>query len=357
MDHLDTTHGRLCLPVFLPDATRAVVRTLDSADLEACGVQGLVVNAFHLGNHPGAGAVGAVGGLHAFMGWNRPVLCDSGGFQVYSLLSQSPKLGSVTRKGFHYRLEPGQDGKTLTPAGSIQRQLRMGSDIVVCLDHCTHPDAPADEQEASVEHTILWARACRKEFDRLTESRSTRPLLFAVVQGGGIEALRRRCAQELVAIGFDGYGFGGWPIDGEGQLHETVQLVAECLPPEAPKWALGIGKPEHVVTAAGWGYELFDCALPTRDARRGRLYAARSGMDAAGGGEGFERIYMLDDKHIRDDSPVDAHCDCLCCRRYSRAYLRHLFAIRDGLAFRLATIHNLRLYTRLMEWLRADQAG
>ena len=348
---LPTLHGGLCLPAFLPDATRGVVRCLDSSDLRGCGVQGFVVSTFD--HRPGGDVLSAAGGIHAFAGWSGPVLSDSGGFQIYSLLRSSPHLGSITKKGFYYRLQRDEGKKLLTPEKSIRKQLAMGADIVVCLDQCTHPDAGADEQRAAVERTVAWARRCREEFDRLSAGKADRPRLFAVIQGGADAALRRECAARLLEIGFDGYGFGGWPVDEAGRLEEMVPLVAELVPAGLPKWAFGIGKPEHVVSCAGLGYDLFDCALPTRDARHRRLYVFRAAPAAASlAGEFYEHLYIQDDKYIRDAAPVEASCDCLCCRQYSRAYLRHLFRIGDALAARLATIHNLRFYTRLMPRLR-----
>ena len=351
---LATHHGTLQLPAFLPDATKAVVRTLDADDLRQCGVQGLVVNTFHLSNHPGADVVSSVGGLHSFMNWSGPILADSGGFQVFSLSEHSRKRVSVTRKGFHYRLQRGDDAKTLTPQSSIRKQFRMGADILVCLDHCTHPDAPQNEQRTSVENTVQWARAGREEYGRISGRTGKKPHLFAVIQGGNDPTLRKECAEKLLETGFDGYGFGGWPVTDDGRLVDMVALVAELIPPGYPKWALGIGKPEHLVRCAESGYGLFDCTLPTRDARHGRLYVWREAPENASlkGKDFYEYIYPRDRKHVRAAGPVDSHCDCLCCAGYSRAYLHHLFRVKDTLAFRLATIHNLRFYSRLMQLIR-----
>ncbi len=358
MRALATTHGRLRLPAFLPDATRGVVRALDSADLAACGVDGLMVNTLHLSSHPGATIVSAMGGIHRFMQWPGPIASDSGGYQVFSLIHESANLGSVSRNGFTYRLAKGHKKQTLTPEKAIQKQFQIGADLMFCLDHCTHPTAGADVQRESVEHTIEWARRCREEFDRRAHQRRDdegRPLLFAVVQGGGDPALRRECAERLVAIGFDGYGYGGWPVDRDGMLVEMVEYVADLVPVDAPKHALGIGKPDNLARCSAMGYNLFDCTIPTRDARHQRLYVfdgdpAEIDLTA---GPFYRNLYMQDDKHRRDAGPVSEGCDCLCCRSYSRAYLHHLFAIRDPLAHRLATIHNLRFYSRLMELLRA----
>src|SRR5437870_4397969 len=279
---LITTHGPLALPAFLPDATRATVRALDAADLEACGVKGLVVNTLHLSQKPGATVVERAGGLHRFMGWQRPILSDSGGFQVFSLARESCELVRVTNHGVQFRRHKADDKHLLTPEKCIQQQFDLGADILYCLDHCTHPSESAESQRLSVDHTIDWARRCKLEFERRIErvAQAERPKLFAAVQGGPDPELRRRCAQELVAIGFDGYGFGGWPIDDAGVLVEAVGQVAELLPADVPKHALGIGKPENLVAAFRLGYDLFDCVLPTRDARHGRLYVFDDGWEA-----------------------------------------------------------------------------
>ncbi len=358
MKRLATGHGDLPLPTFLPDATRGVLRLVDAADALQCGVCALMVNALHLSSHPGSSVIGKLGGVRRFMAWDGPIASDSGGFQVLSLISESQSLGSLTDRGFTYRLAPGQPRKTLTPERCIRLQLRLGSDLMFCLDECTHPADSAQRQRESVERTVRWARECKAAFEEGLErcGAEPHPRLFAVVQGGNDADLRRECAERLLDSGFNGYGYGGWPIDKGGQLVEMVEHVARLLPPEAPKHALGIGKPEHIVQCAEWGYDLFDCTLPTRDARHGRLYVFDGhpeGLSLRGGFYHFH--YAEDDRHRRDPSPVEETCDCLCCRRYSRAYLRHLFAIHEPLAGRLATMHNLRFYARLMARLQAGR--
>lgn len=359
---LDTPHGLLHLPAFLPDATRAVVRSLDSEDLAACGVQGLMVSIFHLARQPGLTAVGALGGVHSLMNWKRPVATDSGGFQVYSLARSAPSRCRVSSRGFAYREGGARRFSLLSPEASIRLQYAAGADILMCLDHCTHPRAGAGEQRRSVDNTVRWAAACRGEFDRLLSSRpgpgaTPRPLLFAVVQGGNDPDLRRECAGRLLEIGFDGYGFGGWPIDEAGGLVDAVHLVAQLIPAGAPLHGLGIGRPDNLVEAWRAGYRLFDCALPTRDARRGRLFAFAGGgagptlADLAG--PGFYRTVNLgSDRLRRSRAPIEPGCDCPACRNYSLGYLHHLFAIGDSLAWRLATAHNLRFYARLTALLR-----
>lgn len=348
------------VPTFLPDATRAGVRAVSAADLRGIGIEGVVVNAFHLLRRPGARVMQAAGGVHRFMGWDGPILSDSGGFQVWSLIRQDPARGVIRDNEVIFR-EPSTGEKwNLTPERIIQLQLQLGSDVLVCLDDCTDAGDPEAEQERSVARTVKWARRCRDEFDRLTDglAPAERPLLFAVVQGGGSERLRRECAAELAAIGFDGYGFGGWPLDPDGALlADPLRWVAETLPPAAAKHALGIGRPDHVVAAFALGYSIFDCALPTRDARHGRLYAFRAGWSArrpAPGDAFYAAVRIHDARHRVDHGPLEDGCDCpLCGAGLSRAYLHHLFKVGDVAAERYATLHNLRFYVRLFELLRA----
>ncbi|RJP25504.1 MAG: tRNA guanosine(34) transglycosylase Tgt [Candidatus Omnitrophota bacterium] len=357
INHIDTPHGELRVPAFFPDATRGVARSLGGEDLAGCGIRGIMVNTFHLLTHPGASVIAKHGGIHSFMNWERPVSSDSGGFQVYSLLEQSPKSGSVSKKGFIYRSGKGGGKLVLTPEKSIQTQFRLQSDILFCLDYCTHPDFPPEKQELSVALTVAWARQCRETYDQLAESKrlaaDQRPLLFGIVQGGENRELRKECAERLCEIGFDGYGFGGWPIKKDGRLSDAVEQVAEFTPNALPKFALGIGKPENVVQAFRLGYHIFDCVIPTRDARHKRLYIFNSppGESRFHNADFYRNLYMQDQEHRCDKKPVDETCDCLCCRNYSRAYLYHLFQIRDALALRLASIHNVRFYQRMIEEL------
>jgi queuine tRNA-ribosyltransferase len=373
---LVTRRGTLRLPVFLPDATRAVVRSLDSRDLRNVGIEALVVNSFHLMRAPGARLVKAAGGVHQFMDWTGPVITDSGGFQVYSLIRQNPSAGTIRANEVIFK-EPGTGEKIiLTPEKAVQLQFQLESDVVMCLDDCTSAEDDEAVQEQSVERTVRWAKRCKEEFEKQLAARagkkkgrrdaerdvpaSERPLIFAVVQGGGSETLRRQCAADLAAIGFDGFGYGGWPIGPDGSLlSDMLGLVARSLPPGAPLHALGVGSPQHLVRAHALGYTIFDCALPTRDARHHRLYSFLPGADRAPFEPDVrfhETVYILDQKHANDFGPIDPSCDAACCTRYSRAYLRHLFKIEDITAQRLASIHNLRFYTRLIDGLRAQSA-
>jgi queuine tRNA-ribosyltransferase len=352
-------HGQLQLPTFMPDATVGVVRAVDSVDLEQCGIQAVVMNTFHLMQHPGSSTVQALGGLHRMSGWRKSIITDSGGFQAYSLIRQNPKYGKLTDDGIVFKPDGAGRKFQLTPEKCVQLQISYGADVVMCLDDCTHVDDPDDIQRTSVRRTIAWAKRCKREFLRLMAQKSLeegqRPLLYGVVQGGGSPALRRECADALLEIGFDGYGFGGWPLDSEGELLvEMVGYTRELIPASSPMHGLGIGHPTNIVACAGMGYDLFDSALPTRDARRGRLYTfveADPRLSTTSKGW-FRFVYITDDKHIKAQEPLEPYCDCLTCRNYARGYLHHLFKSNDATFQRLATIHNLRFMMRLMERLQ-----
>jgi queuine tRNA-ribosyltransferase len=357
--NLPTPHGPIPLPAFFPDATRAVVKSIDAADLEASGVTAVMVNALHVTTQPGADVISKLGGLHGFMGWPGPIVTDSGGYQIYSLLRENSRNGSVSAKGFIYRPGGGGDKRLFTPEKSIQQQMRFGADVLFCLDQCTHPDDPSEFHLASVERTLVWARLCKAEFGRRLAQREDDgplPLLFAVIQGGNDQDLRRRCAENLLEIGFDGFGFGGWPIGEEGELVDMVLRVPEMIPRGIPIHGLGIGKPENIVAAYRAGYHTFDSSFPTRAARRRRLMVATRPWAGGGisGKDFYDVLYLEDGKYYRDSRPLDSQCSCLTCRRFSRAYLHHLFRIDDGLANRLATVHNLSFYSRLLAAL-ADE--
>lgn len=349
---------KITLPIYLPDATRAIVRSLDSADLKGSGVEGMVINTYHLMTQPGTTVIKALGGVGRFMNWPGLLVSDSGGFQLLSMIYKNSSLGKINKDGvIFYVNSQGEKRKyNLTPEKSIQVQLALGSDILICLDDCPSAKASAPENLLSVQRTIEWAKRCQEEYLKLTRALKTPlPKLFAVVQGGESEALRTKCARELIKIGFDGYCFGGWPLDEDKKLRSVVKLTADLLPPDKPKFALGIGNPAAIVEGFKMGYHIFDCVLPTRDARHQRLYVFSGDpqrVDILNNPYFYEYLHILKEKYVRDNRPVSDYCDCYTCHNYSRAYLHHLFRIEDSLAWRLGTIHNLRTYTKLIEVLR-----
>ncbi|MGI6174101.1 MAG: tRNA guanosine(34) transglycosylase Tgt [Christensenellales bacterium] len=356
-DTLLTNHGEVPLPAFFPDATYGALRCTGFEDAEDARLFGCVMNTYHLYNRPGAKTVKSLGGLHAFTGWNRTILTDSGGFQLYSLIRENAAYGEIRDNEILFRPDMGKEKLIFTPEKCIQAQFQYGSDIMMTLDVCTHPDDSIEEQIRSVELTVKWAKRCRDEFDK-NAKKGKRPYLFAIVQGGGDRALRLECGQRLQEIGFDGYGFGGWPVDADGTLRDDIlQYAAEAMEDGKPKYAMGVGRPEEIVRCHKMGYTLFDCVIPTREARHFRLYTFVDGREThedvmRGDGSFYKFYYALDAHHVREKEPVDANCDCVLCRRYSRGYLYHLFKIGDPQAYRLATAHNLRFYARLMELIR-----
>ncbi|GLV57463.1 tRNA-guanine transglycosylase [Dictyobacter sp. S3.2.2.5] len=360
---LQLPHGAIDLPVFMPDATLGVVRSTDATDLRNCQLQALVMNTFHLMQRPGTSTIQSLGGLHTMSGWQGPIVTDSGGFQAYSLIQQNAKFGSLNADGITFKPE-GSDRKfQLTPEKAVQLQMSYGADIIMCLDYCTHVDADAALQAEAVTRTIDWARRCKKEYERLLKQKKLaeekRPLLFGVVQGGGSEELRRRCAEALLEIGFDGFGYGGWPLDKHGNLlTDIITYTRNLIPAHYQMHALGVGHPGSIAELTRLGYGIFDCAMPTRDARHARLYSFTSASTSFASGERwFTYIYVNDDKYIKNNRPVSEFCDCLCCTHYSTGYLHHLFKINDTLFFRLATIHNLRFMTMLTQRIRDGYYG
>ena len=353
-------NGDLPLPVFFPDATRAVLKTLDSEDIRKTMTPGILINTYHLWKGLNEEILNKFDGIRRFMDWEGGLISDSGGFQVMSVIKKNPLGGKITDEGIV--MWPGKNKRVLfTPEDSIAFQMRLKPDMVVVLDDFTPADANRKTAEETVRRTIEWAKRSKNEFERQCIkrklSKKERPYLLGVVQGGFYEDLRRFCAQELVKIGFDGFGYGGWPILNEGGFdYETARVIAEETPSNYLLYGLGVGKPDEVARLVRMGYDIFDCVLPTRDARHKRLYVykAKSVEEIDLSRDDFWEYYSPDkDKHRLDDSPVSLACDCLLCTKYSRAYLAHLWKIEDMSAYRLSTIHNLRFYSILMERLRS----
>ena len=316
----------------MPDGTFGVVRSIDAGDLAACKVQAVMMNTFHLMQKPGSSTIQAVGGLHNFSGWQGPIFTDSGGFQAYSLIKENSKFGQITADGISFTPESSQRKFLLTPEKCIRLQMSYGSNLLFCLDDCTHVDEAQADQQAAVERTIAWAKRCKLEYLKSINQKQIepgkRPLLFGIVQGGQSRELRKKCAEALLEIGFDGYGYGGWPLDGAGQLVvDMVAYLRELIPNKFPLHALGIGHPENVVKSFLAGYQLFDSAMPTRDARHGRIYRFR-GPFKPEGKHWWEYVYIQDQRHIKNEKPIDENCDCPACRASSLAYLHHLIQDR-----------------------------
>lgn len=350
------------LPVFFPDATRAVLKTLDSVDIANTKTPGILVNTFHLNNYPGGSVIKEHKGVRNFMNWSGGCISDSGGFQVMSLAkTHDGTKDPVSDEGVKFKI-PGTSKKILfTPEISINFQMILKTDMVVVLDDFTDLQANEAKQRETVKRTIMWARECKKIFTKKCDEQKLppekRPYLLGVVQGGHNLGLRRECTERLVEIGFDGLGYGGWPMTPDGEFNFDIpKVIGENTPDDYLLYGLGVGKPQEIVKMVQMGWQIFDCVLPTRDARHKRLYAfnAKTIDDIDVTSPKFYS-YFVPDKEVyyHDQAPVSTACDCLLCTHYDRSYLRHLFQIGDMTAGRLATIHNLRFYSLLMEKLQS----
>jgi len=354
-----TKRGSIPLPAFFPDATRAVIKTLDSIDIKKTKTPGILVNTFHLFTGLKREILKRQN-IGKFMNWNGALISDSGGFQVMSLIKRN-KAGSVNDHGIYFKF-PGKEDIRFTPEESIKSQMDLGTDMVIVLDDFTESNANRKKAEKTVERTIFWAKRSKEEFERQCKKRKISkkkcPYILAVVQGGKYQDLREYCTKELVKIGFDGLGYGGWPIKNNGKFdYETAKSIVKNSPSDYLLHGLGIGKPEEIVKCADIGFNIFDCVLPTRDARHGRLYVFNAkSIDKINIRKKnfYSYFYPNKEKYLDDDSPVSTACDCLLCKNYSRAYLAHLFRIKEISALRLATIHNLRFYSILMEKIREE---
>ncbi|MFH2085675.1 MAG: tRNA guanosine(34) transglycosylase Tgt [bacterium] len=347
----------LPLPLFFPDATAGVVRQLSWDDVKKTGLLGILVNTFHLLRLVGIEKTLAAGGIRPHLSWDGGIISDSGGFQVMSIAKKGGGNSTVTDLGVTFTI----DGKEhhFTPEDSIKYQMAMQTDLMVVLDDFTPPDATYEEAEVTVARTTLWTRRCKDTFlsecERLKIPEDRRPYLIGVVQGAYFEDLRKRSMKELVEIGFDGYGYGGWPMkDGKFDI-ETAKLMAENLPKGSLLYGLGIGKPDDIVKCVALGYQVFDCVLPTRDARHGRLYVykAKTINEIDLTKESFYEYYNPRQAlHLEEKLPVSTACDCELCTTLTRAEFAKMWREQDERMLRLATIHNLRFYAILMEKLR-----
>lgn len=357
---LTTRRGVLATPFFMPDATRASVRGLTNTQLRDVGIVPMVVNTYHLLLQPGMELMRTVGGVHALMQWDGPLLSDSGGYQVYSLIHKNAALGTITEEGAVFKSV--MDGKrhVLTPEKAIQVQYDLGVDMMVMLDDPRPNDAPRAVFEAATDRTLRWAQRCRAEYDRQIAVRgldaASRPLLFGVVQGGPFADIRARCAEGLAAIGCDGYGFGGRHVDVAGNfMADIVAHTAACIPDAAPRFALGIGTPADIVRCHAVGWDFFDCVIPTREGRHGRLFTythTDSAQMRRSPDDFYHTINITNARYRADMTPVDPTCTCPACVHHTRAYIHHLFRAREPLGAQLAALHNLRFFVRLMESLR-----
>ena len=339
---LTTRHGTVKTPVFMPVGTQATVKTLAPRELEELDAEIILANTYHLMLRPGAGHVRELGGVHAFMGWNRAVLSDSGGFQVLSLAH----LRKIREEGVTFRSHLDGSAHELGPESAIAIQTLLGVDVMMSFDECLHWPATEDEARTSMERTVRWARRGLAERRRLAEAGEPVPGLFGIVQGGTYAHLRAECASALVDEPFDGYSLGGlWVGEPAAQGHALAAGDTALLPAGKPRYLMGVGTPLDLVEAVANGVDMFDCVLPTRNARKGTVLTSRG------------RLVVKNAKYAKDPRPLDPDCGCYACRSFSRAYIRHLFAVGEILGMRLASLHSLAFLLGTMRAMRAAIEG
>ncbi|MGH8769643.1 MAG: tRNA guanosine(34) transglycosylase Tgt [Burkholderiales bacterium] len=327
---LSLAHGIVSTPAFMPVGTYGAVKAMTPQELSEVGSEIVLSNTFHLWLRPGVDIIAAHGGLHRFMGWEGPILTDSGGFQVWSL----GDLRRITEEGVEFASPINGDRLFLTPELSMQIQQQLNSDIAMVFDECTAYPATEDQARDSMRLSMRWAGRCRRAFD-------SKNALFGIVQGGMFERLREESLKELTAIGFDGYAIGGLSVgESKAERKRVLEHIAPQLPADRPRYLMGVGTPQDIVHAVARGIDLFDCVLPTRNARNGWVFT-RNG------------ILKLRNSKYRDDlRPVDEQCECATCRQFSRAYLHHLQRTNEILGARANTLHNLHYYQQLLRELR-----
>lgn len=330
------TRGSVETPAFMPVGTRGTVKAMTPEEVRGLGYEMILGNTFHLMLRPGLEVIGAHGGLHGFMNWPGPILTDSGGFQVYSLA----RMRRITEAGVTFRSPVDGSSVFLGPEESMAVQRALGADIVMAFDECTPYPAAEEQARASMELSMRWARRSRDAHGDHTAA------LFGIVQGGMYPQLRRESLDALVEIGFDGYALGGLSVgEPKEERHRILDSLLPQMPAKAPRYLMGVGTPEDIVDAVCRGVDLFDCVLPTRNARNGFLFV-RGGI-----------LRLRNSRYRNDTRPPDEACDCYTCRHYSRAYLRHLDRSDEILGARLNTLHNLHYYAELLRGLREAVAG
>jgi queuine tRNA-ribosyltransferase len=336
--HLKTPHGVIETPVFMPVGTAATVKGLTQEALETLGAKIILANTYHLYLRPGHALIRKLGGLHKFMSWNGAILTDSGGYQVFSL----SELRKITDQGVRFRSHLDGSEHLLTPEKAAEIQLALGSDIAMVLDECIETPAPRNIAEAALKRTTDWARRARRYFLQQTQQNGEpAQWQFGIVQGATFPDLRRESARQLLELDFPGYAVGGLAV---GEPHETTcemtAEVAALLPKERPRYLMGVGRPEQIPDYVARGIDMMDCVLPTRAARHACLYTSEG------------RVLIKNARYIEDQRAIDPRCTCAVCQRYTRAYLRHLFAAGEITAAILATHHNVHFYLDIMRQIR-----
>ncbi len=333
---LYTAHGTVDTPVFMPVGTAGSVKSLSPDELEALGARIILGNTYHLYLRPGDERIARLGGLHRFMSWERPILTDSGGFQVFSLA----RINRIEEAGVQFQSHIDGSRHYLTPETAVRIQKHLGSDICMCFDECTPYPVSYEYAAQSVARTVRWAERSAKAH---AETEGFGPqALFGIVQGSVFSDLREKCLEKLLEIGFDGYAIGSLSVgEPKPEMLSIMRRLAPALPRTLPRYVMGVGTPEDLVEGVNCGVDMFDCVMPTRNARNGMLFTSRGPVN------------IKNAAYAEDPDPIDPDCGCYTCRRFSRAYLRHLYIARELLSYRLNTIHNLHFYLDLMAQMRS----
>jgi queuine tRNA-ribosyltransferase len=336
LGRLTTTRGIIETPVFMPVGTQGSVKAIDPRELNEMGTQIILGNTYHLFLRPGLEIITRGGGLHQFINWPKPILTDSGGFQVFSLA----KIRKIKAHGVEFRSHIDGSLLFLGPKEAMEIQRVLGSDIAMVFDDCPPHTATRAEVRSAVERTIRWARECREQ------PRDSSQAVFGIVQGGSHADLRQECAQALVDMDFDGYAIGGVSVgEPEPEMMKAVEVTEPFLPPHKPRYAMGLGTPAQMVELVARGVDMFDCVLPTRVARNGQAITAKGAYNLKGGG------------YRADFRPIEEGCECFACQHFTRAYLRHLLNVNEILGMRMVSVHNSHLFLKVMADMRAHLAA
>jgi len=335
---LKTPHGEIETPCFMPVGTQASVKAISVRELLECNAQAILGNTYHLYIRPGLEIIEKAGGLHKFMGWDRPILTDSGGYQVFSLA----KLRKITPEGVKFSSHIDGRKLFLSPEDVVKIQLGFGSDIAMVLDECVHYPANRNYVEDSVKITLDWARRSKKCLTIEKErSKKHKSLLFGIVQGGTYMDLRKMCAEELIKIGFDGYAIGGVSVgEPEDLIQDITEATEDFLPQDLPRYLMGVGRPPDLLEAISRGMDMFDCVVPTRNGRNGQAFTSKG------------EVQLRNAQYKEDFTPIDRECSCYACKNYTRGYIRHLFNTEEILGLRLVSLHNLWFYANLIKSTR-----
>ena len=351
---LKISHGVISTPFFMPIATKASVKSLDMSEMKDLGAQIILSNTYHLMLRPGTKIIKKAGGLHKFMNWPGPILTDSGGFQVFSL----SHLRKISEKGVSFRDPEGGQKYELTPEQSIKVQKELGVDIMMVLDECTPYPCDYNYAKKSMEMTSRWAKRCKKfqsrgaKFCACTESKVQQ--IFGIVQGSTYKDLRLKSVEDLVKIGFDGYAIGGLAVgEGTKNMLEVLDYTVKALPENKPRYLMGVGKPEEIVESVKRGVDMFDCVIPTREGRHGKLFLRKSSIKL-GRKNFYETINISNAKFASDLNAINNNSKFVELKKLSKAYLHHLFRVKEPLAQRLASLNNLEFYLNLMHEIRQE---